>query len=64
MLVPVPQLVNFPLLTDAEGDLVLEGPWPAGAGGLTLYFQFWFQDPQGPVGFASSNALSATIPTP
>jgi hypothetical protein len=60
--VPLPQLVNFPLLTDGTGELVLAGAWPAGAGGLTLYLQFWWKDPAGPAGYASSNAVSASVP--
>jgi hypothetical protein len=62
VLVPLPLLVNGPLFTDAAGDLVLQGPWPGGAEGLTLYMQFVFKDPAGVAGFGLSNAISATIP--
>jgi hypothetical protein len=62
-MVPFPTLVNGPLLTNPQGKLVLAGNWPAGApAGLSLYTQFWVQDPGGPVGFAASNALRATLP--
>ena len=62
-LVPFPTLVNGPLLTNPQGQLVLAGNWPNGApSGLPLYIQFWIKDPGGPAGFAASNALRATLP--
>jgi FG-GAP-like repeat len=60
-LVPAPNLLNA-LVTDGAGELHLTGPWPAGGSGLTLWLQFWIQDPAGVKGRAASNALSATIP--
>lgn len=30
--------------------------------GLTLYAQFWIQDPAGPAEYSASNALSQTAP--
>ncbi|HZM00054.1 MAG TPA: VCBS repeat-containing protein, partial [Planctomycetota bacterium] len=61
VLVPAP-LLKLILATDAAGDLELAGNWPPGPSGLELLMQYWFADPAGPVGFAASNALSATIP--
>jgi FG-GAP-like repeat len=61
--VPAPLLVNYPLPTDASGQLVLSGNWPGTAApGVDLYFQFWIQDPQGPKGWAASGAVQATLP--
>jgi hypothetical protein len=62
VMVPLPLIKLALLPTDAAGDLTLSGPWPAGPGGFDLFLQFWFTDPQGPVGFASSNALRASVP--
>ena len=45
------------------GDLVLQSPWPAGVpSGIAFYFQYWIQDPGGPLGAAASNALEAVTP--
>jgi hypothetical protein len=62
VLVPLPLVILQPLVTDAAGDLVLEGSWPSGAGGLTLVLQFWLQDPAGIAGYAASNGLAADVP--
>jgi hypothetical protein len=61
VMVPTP-LLKLILVTNPAGDLELAGLWPAGPSGLELLMQYWFADPAGPVGFAASNALSATIP--
>ncbi len=61
--VPDPVLIDFPLPTDADGVVVLQGDWPGPAApDLNLYMQFWIQDPQGPKGWAASGALQATLP--
>jgi hypothetical protein len=62
VLVPAVNFINpFPH-TNAEGELALIGHWIAFPSGLTLYFQFWLPDPEGPAGFSASNAISATMP--
>lgn len=66
VLVPDPTPPNglvFGLATDGSGSLVVTAPWPAGVpGGVTIYTQCWIPDAGGPVGFAASNALSASTP--
>ena len=62
VMVPHPDLV-FPLFTNGLGTGSFGGLWPTGVpSGFDVYFQWWLQDPAGPQGFASSNALSATTP--
>jgi FG-GAP-like repeat len=62
-LVPSPDAVLGPLVTDAAGELSLQGTWPAGvpAGGAT-WLQAWVTDAAGPEGFAASHALRAVAP--
>ncbi|HEX5009987.1 MAG TPA: VCBS repeat-containing protein [Planctomycetota bacterium] len=61
--VPTPQIVNYPLPTDADGRLVLAGIWPGPAApGVDLFLQFWIQDPQGPKGWEASGAVQAALP--
>jgi hypothetical protein len=61
--VPAPQIVNYPLPTDADGQVVLAGTWPGPAApGVDLFLQFWIQDPLGPKGWEASGALQATLP--
>jgi hypothetical protein len=63
VLVPQPDLLISGLVTDAGGQLVLGGTWPAGVpGGSSLWFQHWIVDAAGPVGFAASNGLRADTP--
>ena len=53
----------FAQMTDALGEAGLSNLWPAGvAPGGTFHFQYWVQDPNGPQGFAASNALVITVP--
>ena len=62
-LVPSPDLIVAPLTTDASGEILLAGPWPAGVpSGLPLYLQQWVQDPAAPWGYAASDGLHATTP--
>jgi hypothetical protein len=62
-LVPSPDVLIGPFPLDGAGSLVLSAPWPAGLpGAFSTYLQEWIVDPAGPVGFAASNALSATTP--
>jgi hypothetical protein len=61
--VPTPQVVQYPLPTDAQGDLVLAGTWPGPAApGVDFFLQFWIQDPLGPKGWEATGALQATLP--
>lgn len=54
---------NFGFFTNPSGDVLLIAPWPAGAPpNFSFYFQYWWVDAGGPVGFASSNGLSGTTP--
>ncbi|MHC5210912.1 MAG: CBM96 family carbohydrate-binding protein [Planctomycetota bacterium] len=62
-LVPSPDQILTGLSTSPDGTLVVSVAWPVGLPpGLTHYFQEWITDPVGPLGFAASNALSATTP--
>ncbi len=62
-LVPAPQLVSAGLSTDANGDLELVAPWPAGiASGPAAVMQVWLVDAAGPAGFAASNGLMLVAP--
>lgn len=62
VLVPEPaQLV--PARVGVDGELALRGRWPAGVpSGASLVMQAWIADPGAPLGYAASNALSATVP--
>ena len=62
-LVPEPQLVIAPLLTDAHGDIVLSTTWPAGVpAGSVEVMQAWVTDAAGPKGFSASNGLRLVEP--
>jgi hypothetical protein len=62
-LVPSPDVLIGPFPIDAGGLLEISAPWPNGVpGALVTYLQEWIVDPAGPLGFAASNALSATTP--
>ena len=63
MLVPTPDILlpNLPL--DASGGLVIPFIWPVGLpSGAALYWQYWIQDPAGPVGWSASNGLASIAP--
>ena len=58
-LVPTPEVVAWPALTDGAGFLELKGHWPVGLpSGLPFWFQVWLFDPTGPEGYAATNALT------
>ena len=62
-LVPHPDLIQGPLVTDAGGGLSLASKWPPGLpSGTELWFQMWITDAGAPHGFSASNALKATTP--
>ena len=59
----VPAAVQFVLLADAGGGLLIETGWPAGVPpGTQLWFQALAQDAGAVHGVALSNALLATAP--
>jgi hypothetical protein len=62
VLIPSPELLLGPLPLDGEGGLSLDGAWPPGAGGLSLYLQFWMPNGGGPAGFVASSGVRAQIP--
>jgi FG-GAP-like repeat len=63
VLVPTPDLVNSPLLTDAHGELLLGGVWPASfVTGDALVLQTWIHDDTAPALWSASNALRVTTP--
>ena len=62
VMVPSIDFINGLAATNAQGNLTLAGPWINAPSGLTLWFQFWQKDPAGPLGFAASTAVSATMP--
>ena len=65
VLVPVPPLVSFVLLTNGAGQVNLSwAAWPPGPAGVSWYFQYAIVDPAGPVGVALSNAVRGTQPGP
>jgi len=63
VLVPRPDLILFGLSTNPGGSHELPAIWPAGTpSGFSVVFQHWVTDAVGPVGFAASNGLRATVP--
>ena len=53
----------FGLVTNPAGALTLNGTHPNGLpSGANIFYQFWIPDPLGPVGFAASNGMAATMP--
>jgi len=62
VMVPTIDFINTFPVTNAQGTVVLAGPWVNLPSGLTLYLQFWLPDPEGPFNFAASTAISATMP--
>lgn len=62
LMVPMPTWL-LPLVTDSAGLVDLQATWPAGiVAGVPVFLQWWVGDPEGPVGFAASNALTVTTP--
>jgi hypothetical protein len=63
VLVPTPDVLISGLSTGAGSGFTLGVAWPAGVpSGLSFYLQAWLPDPEGPAGFAASNALRARTP--
>ncbi|MGQ0552799.1 MAG: DUF7948 domain-containing protein [Planctomycetota bacterium] len=55
-MVPNPTVL-LPLATTATGGLDLPFAWPSAPPGISLYVQFWIQDPGAFAGWSASNAL-------
>lgn len=62
VLVPHPDAVFIPLLTNAEGELTLSTTWPLGPVGYSFWTQFWLVDAAGPQGFTASTAVRTDVP--
>lgn len=61
--VPSPELLIAGLPIDANGALSLSAPWPANVPpGVSLFFQVWMPDLEGPLGYSATNALKLTTP--
>ncbi|MHC5212523.1 MAG: cupredoxin domain-containing protein [Planctomycetota bacterium] len=58
-LVPVPVLLQVPLVTSGSGELLLPALWPAGLTGVGVVMQVAVQDAGAVAGVALSNALRA-----
>lgn len=51
------------MATDASGSIWIQSAVASGLPpGTPLYLQFWIQDPAGPAGYSSSNAVTETAP--
>ncbi len=62
-LVPSLEVLIFGIPTGPFGVINLPSTWPMDVpSGISFYEQYWMTDPAGPVGFASSNAISGTTP--
>ena len=63
LLIPDPSFLIVPLPIDGAGEVTIAFTFPIGLPpGLQLWFQDWIPDPAGIFGYASSNALLATVP--
>ena len=62
-LVPVPVMLQVPLITNGAGSIPLGWPsWPAALGGNSLYLQYAISDASAVCGVSISNALRADVP--
>ncbi len=63
VLVPAPDAVLSGFVTDAAGELLLAGTWPAGVpAAFTFYVQAFVTDAAAVKGLAHTNAVSGTTP--
>lgn len=61
VLLPNPDFV-LPISTNPDGTATITGVWPAGLPvGFTAYYQAWFIDAAGVLGFSATNAISSTL---
>ncbi len=64
LLIPAPDFIFPAMPIDATGAAVLPFVFPVGVPvGLQLWLQDWIPDPAAPFGYATSNALLATVPS-
>jgi hypothetical protein len=62
-MIPSPDALVGPLLTNDVGVLSVSGHWPVGLpAALEVWLQAWVADARGPQGYAATNALKATTP--
>jgi hypothetical protein len=62
-LVPVPVMLQLPLMTNGAGSIPLGwASWPAGVSGTSLYLQYAIADGAAACGVSLSNALRADVP--
>ena len=62
-LIPTPDLVLPPVLTDSNGGNAFSITWaPIVPSGLALYYQYWIIDPSAPQGWTASDGLSGSTP--
>lgn len=62
-LIPAPDVVVSPLVTNGSGAITLSAILPPGIPlGASLYFQYWIAEPANPVGASASNGLQGAIP--
>ncbi len=53
----------FGLMSNPVGELNMSFMWPTGLPiGASVYFQYWFQDPGGPAGLASTTTWRLVLP--
>ncbi|MBL9076139.1 MAG: hypothetical protein JNL08_01465 [Planctomycetes bacterium] len=60
-LVPLPEVL-FTLVGDAAGQSAFATAWPSTPSGQDLFAQVFLLDPNGPAGWAATNALQCTAP--
>ena len=59
---PSVDIISPPIPVDGSGEIVIPTTWPRGLPtGVSLVMQYWIQDPGGPIGWAVSNGLVATM---
>ncbi|MHC5211658.1 MAG: hypothetical protein ACYTG2_13140 [Planctomycetota bacterium] len=58
----VPIALSLAFVTNGSGQILLGGPWPPGASGLTFYVQYAIVDAAASKGVSLSNYLRADVP--
>ena len=62
VLVPTPDALFIPLVTDGAGMLLLSATWPLGPGNYSFWSQYWIVDGGGPAGHTASTAVRTDVP--
>jgi hypothetical protein len=62
VMVPSADLFAGPIPVGLDGSLALGGHWPGAASGAQLWAQWWIADAGGPLGWAASSGVQATVP--